>query len=396
LKHFEIFEHFKLGTAVLSLVMTTPISVLTVIERYYKDYLDSEILTDEELCELESLFAIIYSELGESDPPTKNQLLDIINKTRVEPVRVYPIKFEDCETKTYLDMLHSRELVGDQRTAEWKMQRHKFITASVSAACAGLMGPASRENQLLEKASMGQYSPFKGGYYTDIGNIYEPVTNSFYSYINNTRIHDFALIPNNRPGWEFLAASTDGVAERGTELTNIEIKTLPGRIPDGKVKKMYHHQMQHQMECLGLNHSDFIEVKYEQLSRLPDNDSRPIGIIAEMYSESDGHCYEYSPAGADCRELQRWQSLREPIIAGYNDRVFVCWIYWVQTHYSCIRVERDPTWIKTVGPALRQFYDEMINLRNDQKRVQQMIRDRESRANNKRNEGNILFNNCLL
>jgi len=298
-------------------------------------------------------------------------------------------------------MLHSRELVGDQRTAEWKIQRHKFITASVSAACAGIMGPASRENQLLEKASMGKYSPFKGGFYTDIGNIYEPVTNSYYCHINNTRIHDFALIPNNKPGWEFLAASTDGVAERGTELTNIEIKTLPGRVPDGKVKKMYYHQMQHQMECLGLNHSDFIEVKYEQLTQLPDPDpdtdrSRPMGIIAEMYSELDGYCYEYSPAGADLTELQRWQSLREPIIAAYTDRVFVCWIYWVQTHYSCIRVERDPTWITSIGPVLRQFYNEMIELRKDQRRVQQMIRERETRTNNRRNAGNILFNDCLI
>jgi hypothetical protein len=378
----------------------------TVIERYYKDYINNEIVTEGELSELEMLFGIIYNEIGNSVPPTKLQLLELINQLRLDkklsPVHVYPIRFRESvsETRTYLDMLHSRELVGDQRTAEWKMQRHKFITASVSAACAGIMGPASRENQLLEKASMGQYSPFNGGYYTDIGNIYEPVTNSYYSYINNTRIHDFALIPSNRPGWEFLAASTDGVAERGTELTNIEIKTLPGRVPDGKVKKMYYHQMQHQMECLGLNHSDFIEVKYQQLTKLldtdTDTDTRPMGIIAELYSASGGHCYEYSPAGSDLQELMRWQNLREPIMEGYTDRVFVCWIYWVQTHYSCIRVERDPTWIKTVGPALRQFYNDMIELRKDQRRVQQMIRDREVRSHNKRNTGNSLFNDCMI
>lgn len=375
-----------------------------MIERYYKDYINNEIVTEGELSELETLFGIINNEIGNSVSPTKLQLLELINQLRLDkklnPVRVYPISLGVSETRpeTYLDMLRKRELVGDQRTAEWKMQRHKFITASVSAACAGMMGPASREIQLLEKASMGQYCPFKGGYYTDIGNIYEPVTNSYYSYINSTRIHDFALIPNNRPGWEFLAASTDGVAERGTELTNIEIKTLPGRVPDGKVKKMYYHQMQHQMECLGLNHSDFIEVKYEQLTKLPDTDTdtdtRPMGIIAELYSVSHGYCYEYSPAGADLKELMRWQTLRESVIQGYTDRVFVCWIYYTQTHYSCIRVERDPTWIKTVGPALRQFYNDMIELRKDQRRVQQMIRDRELRSHNKHN--NSLFNDCML
>lgn len=372
-----------------------------VLERYYKDYIQSSILTESEFAELHSLFVIIFQDL-QTIGPTEKELMEMLQELRgtQEALQLLPIVFDknQSQSQSYIDMLHNRELQGDQRTAEWKNQRQNFITASVSAACAGLMGPASRENQLLEKASYGQYTSFKGGYYTDIGNIYEPVTNSYYSYINNTRIHDFALIPSDNAEWYFLAASTDGVAVRGTELTNIEIKTLPGRIPDGKIKKIYAHQMQHQMACLGLNHSDFVEVKYEEMHMLPDQDHvRPIGVIAELWSVSEGMCvYEYSPAGATLAELKQWQQIREPIIREYEDRLFIRWIYWLQTHYSCIRVNRDPNWLKDVGPALKKFYSDMIELRKDQKRVQQMIRDREMRVHNKRTANNELFHECFI
>jgi hypothetical protein len=378
-------------------------TIQEIILTYYRDYLESNVLTTTEVQELLELLGIIMTELQEA-VPTEAELLGMLKDLRAErnlPLTLLPICLgADLSLPTYIDMLHGRELQGDQRTAEWKMQRHKFITASVSAACAGLMGPASRDNQLLEKASMGSYSTFKGGYYTDIGNIFEPATNYHYSYINNTRIHDFALIPSEKEEWKFLAASTDGVAANGTELTNIEIKTLPGRVPDGKVKKVYYHQMQHQMECLNLSHSDFIEVKYEQMTALPDPDrlpERPIGVIAEVYHLGEGYYdYEHSSAGATLLELQQWQESRDKIIKNYHDRVFTRWIYWVQTHYSCIRVERDPNWLLDVGPALKEFQEEVVALRNNPKKVQQMIRERELRIHKKRTTGNALFGDCLI
>ncbi len=363
-----------------------------VITNYYKDYIDTHFLTLSEFEELTLLFQIIYKDkfLG------RDQLFNDLNELRMEigheSLRLIDLRFDNINHETYLDVLRSRELTGDQRTNEWKMQRHKYITASVSAACAGLMGPASREYQLLEKASYGKYSSFKGGYYTDIGNIFEPITNNHYSYINNTRIHDYSLIPNDKHPWTFLAASTDGVAQRSTELTNIEIKTLPGRIPNGKVKKEYYHQMQHQMECLGLSHSDFIEVKYEQVKELPINSTKPIGIIAELYHETDGYFYEYSPAGASYNDVKDWQQSRESVIIDYNDKIFIRWIYWVQTHYSCIRVEKDPKWIVTMGPLLQKFYDELQELWKNPKEVQRRINEKEQKTFNKKN----VFTECLI
>lgn len=377
-----------------------------IIKQYYNDYITSMELTEEEFNELHSLFKVIYKDLKGTDgtdgtdrieAPTRQQLMDTLSQLRGAPLRLLPITFENASTgsRTYLDMLHSRELQGDQRTAEWKQQRHNYITASVSAACAGLLGPAARENQLLEKASYGRYNPFKGGYYTDIGNIFEPVTNAHYSYIHNTRIHDFALIPSDKPDWHFLAASTDGIAVRGTELTNIEIKTLPGRVPDGKIKKIYAHQIQHQMECLGLEHTDFIEVKYETKPVLTPGKNEPIGVIMELWSLADNmYVYEYSPAGSTMEDLQQWMKLRESIIKEHQDLLFVRWIYWIQTVYSCIRVDRDPNWLRDVGPALRKFYEDVLALRADKARLNKMLRDREFQAHHKRTGG--LFQDCLL
>lgn len=371
-----------------------------VIRKYFNDYLTQSVITQSEIHELRSLFEIIWTELGLGHKaPTVKDLLHCLNRDLI----VIPLDLDldkDNVVSSYIDLLHQREFNGDQRTDLWKQTRYKYITASVSAACAGLMGTVARDNQLLEKASMGSFSSFAGGYYTDIGNIYEPVTNYEYCYKNNTRIHDFGLIPNNKAPYEFLAASTDGVAENGCTLTNIEIKTLPGRVPDGKVKKQYYHQMQHQMECLGLDHSDFVEAKYCEaidLNDLNTGSTLPIGIIAELWNTTDNeYVYEYSPAGIQYSELSTWLNQRDEIIREYNDRILTRWIYWTETHYSCIRVERDPKWIITMGPLLLKFYNQMVALRNNQKEVQRMIRERDIRTSAKRNGKNELFSDCML
>ena len=385
---------------------------LEVIQQYYNDYIHSPFITEQEFTELREMLQIIGFDFD------FDNLKTTLVKLRAEAgmgdeLELVPLTFDENPVKDtypdYISVLHSRELKGDQRTTEWKNLRHNFITASVSAACAGLMGAAAREAQLLEKASFGTYSSFHGNYYTDIGNIYEPVTNSYYSYINNTRIHDFALIPSADQEWYFLAASTDGVAARGTELTNIEIKTLPGRVPDGKIKKVYYHQMQHQMACLGLNHTDFIEVKYTEHPELPVTNvrtglgrlvsaipSKPpvIGIIAELWN-LDQECfkYEYSPVGSTREELIGWQTTRDGVIRQSDSVLLVRWIYWTQTHYQCIRVQRDPNWLRDVGPALKEFYREVLELRENPAKLQAMI---QAKAEAKARSYGPEFLECLI
>lgn len=262
---------------------------------------------------------------------------------------------------TVHELLRKRELLGEQKSTEWLSTRNNYITASVSAACAGIMGPVAREMQLLEKASNGKFRSFYGNYYTDKGNLFEPVTNQIYMRRNGTKIHAYGLIPCNRAEYGFLAASTDGVTD---ELCNIEIKTLASREIDGRVKKEYHHQMQHQMYCLGLDKTDFLEAKYAEYEDAAEVDkTKDHGTIVEYYN-----CKE--------RELRYvyLDGTLTPDGCGSNpDSIYIRTIYWNLTAYACVTVKRDPDWIVTVGPLLRQFWNEVNDLKQDPTALERRI-----------------------
>lgn len=377
----------------------TPTHLMTlltrIIDQYYRDYQQTEVITHSEFDELVELLGIIFDGLDEESPGRED--ITSVLKPRVIDLDL-SANPKDPAIHSKLESLRHRQLVGDQRSEQWLQERVKYITASICAACAGLMGQATRTNQLLEKASGGTYRTFFGGYYTDIGNIFEPITNMYYCHVNNTQIYDFGLIPNDTQPYDFLGASTDGVATsngQGRELVNIEIKTLPGRVPNGKVKKEYYHQMQQQMFCLGLEQSDFLEAKYKELDQLVVQNDKPIGIIIELWS-NDGFEYEYSPIGISLDKLKQWADTREQILKNSSSLLFLRWIYWTQTHYSCINVKRDPKWIVEIGPLLKQFYDEVQELKANPKKLAQMIRDREVKAHTKKSMGNPLFSDCMI
>ena len=242
--------------------------------------------------------------------------------------------------------LRSRELSGDQRSADWLSQRNNYITASTSAACAGLMGKVARKNMIKEK--IGQGKSFFGNVYTRKGNLFEPVTNMIYSKKTSKTIHMFNLIPATDPEWGFLGASTDGVTNT---LDNIEIKTLARR-EIGKVKREYHHQMQHQMFCLDLQQTHFIEAKYDEFDGVEGWHVAKAhvefhGAIVEL---ADGTCV-YSPI--DVPDAAEWAS----------DIPGVKTTYWILTDYQCVTVPRDPSWIQSTGPLLKAFWADVLHYR---------------------------------
>ena len=293
-----------------------------------------------------------------------------------------------------IDTLHKRELIGDQRSTDWLTRRNSYITASISAACAGLMGPSSRENYLLEKATEGKYKNFTGSVYTDKGNIFEPVTNSIYCIRNNTHIHAFGLIPSENQEYNFLAASTDGVT---SSLINIEIKTLASRVLDGKIKKEYFHQMQHQMFCLGLKQSHFIEAKYDEYTSAENLilavnriDIVTVGAIIEKYDIVEGFTYEYSPI-CNISEVVTWVDIRKSII--YSEKAFyVRTIFWHLTDYGQQTVKCDPTWITTIGPVLSKFWTDVQSLKRDHKKLNDLLTAKEINKMQKK----TMFKNCQL
>jgi hypothetical protein len=246
------------------------------------------------------------------------------------------------------------------------------------------MGQNSRKMQLLEKATMGKYRSFTGGFYTDMGNIFEDVTANYYSFLNNTTIHDFALIPCDKEEYSFLGASTDGVTE---DLTNIEIKTLAGRKLDDHIKKEYYHQMQHQMFCLGLEKTHFLEAKYQTLDTLHEAISAtgtlPCGIILEYYKEGR-FIYQYSDIA--CKNLKVWE---RDFTIPKQDSLYIRTIYWKMTGYQVKTVHRDPQWILDIGPALKQFWSDLQNLKNCPQQLQEII-------DSENHKKGIIPNVCLI
>lgn len=359
----------------------------SIVKRWYSEYTNASYVTKEELAELLELLHIINQRIGtigEIDG-------DAIGEGLAALVRPPPNTIESAR----LDSFRSRQLTGEQGSAQWLRERHMYITASISAACAGLMGPSARENQILEKASFGAYSPFKGGYYTQKGNLFEDVTAGYYSYINGKKIWPFGLIPHQDPKYGFLAASTDGVTD---DLINIEIKTLVGRQPDRTtVKKEYYHQMQQQMACLGLDQTDFIEVKYKELTALPKeneaNIAGRVGVILEWWIIPQGTFeYVYSPMGLSPADLVTWekQHLEQSGPSQVPAQgIYIRSIYWKMTDYLCRRIPRDPKWINTMGPKLKAFWDEVLKLRVNSQELSQRIQNKDVR-------GEPSFDTCML
>lgn len=318
--------------------------------------------------------------------------------------------------RSRIDEFTERQLSSDQRTDEWLQQRTNYITASVAATCAGLMGPVARTNQLLEKATNGKYRTFFGGYYTDTGNIFEEVTNDVYCYVRGRTIHEFGLIPSQIPGYEFLGASTDGVATSLSDpdlLLNIEIKTLVGRKLDAsKVKKEYYHQMQQQMACLDLPATDFIEVKYETCNSIDalakhSCTKHAVGVIIECWNEeTQSYTYLYSKphvnvnmftfedddATTPAADVANATSTSEKVLGTWvhetvikrildpsSTLTYVAVIPWYMEGFLCRRIERDPTWISTVGPLLKTFWSEVETLRTDADKLAAALKAEEER-----------------
>jgi len=289
--------------------------------------------------------------------------------------------------------------VGKQGTEDWLDDRHNFITASISAAASGNSGPVARETLLLDKATYGTYNPFYGGFHTDYGHLHEPIAKQIYSNRHGIEILDFGLIQH--PTISYLGASTDGVSR---ELINFEIKSLSSRSIDNKIKKIYYHQMQHQMYCLGLETSMFIEGRYQYYSdehvfyeEFPANVEK--GIIIEVYRIAETRLeYLYSPETGffDKECLAKWHSEQDKIIAQSDNILHVRDIYWSLLEFSCTKVPCDPEWGKIQHPLFAQFWEEVLSLRENPDEVQKIITDREKRVETKKTKRNKTFSNLLL
>ena len=349
-----------------------PDFVITICKKYYPNKEDINVKAKllAIICHMPELEILKIIEMTDIQEGTEIQLKAIKQDALQNRESILSLNEIDSLEIVSLESLRSRQLKGSQRSLGWLNERTNYITASVSAACAGSMGPAARESQILNKASNGSYQPFKGGYYTDMGNIFEDVTADHYSRLHLTKIHDFRLIPHNSIEYSFLGASTDGVTD---SLINIEIKTLAGRELDPHIKKEYGHQMQHQMECLNLKKTHFLEAKYETFLKLDDAfkfKAIAQGVILEFWRE-DSFYYVYSENNeSDIEILKAWEETESVKSEG----IYIRSIYWSMIGYQEKTVLYDPKWIINMGPHFKKFWEEVNYLRDNPLKLEERIR----------------------
>ena len=234
----------------------------------------------------------------------------------------------------------SRELKAEQRS-KWHEQRNSYITGSILASSCGIMGPKARIKLLLEKATYGDYKSFYGNNATRHGTLFECISMKIYEQITGGVVYQFNLIPHIYI--DFLAVSTDGVSIVNNQIRNLEIKSLISKVINGKVKKEYYHQTQLQMECLNIDVTDFIEVKYELCNKIT-----PEFLSAEFRGYIDDGAPVMTNEIIDSEKL------------------------WYVSRHNLQQIHRCPKWMIEWLPLMRSFWDEVISTRKSPKMLKDL------------------------
>ena len=252
----------------------------------------------------------------------------------------------------------------DQRTPEWYIFRHKFLTASSIWKAFG--SPGSRNQLIYDKCApldIDRYKNFSTESPMHWGHKYEPVSIMWYESKYQTNISDFGCIPH--PTLEYLAASPDGInthpdASRYGRM--LEVKNIVNRDINGIPKMEYWIQMQIQMEVCSLNECDFLEtrfIEYESKEEFladgtftASKDNKMKGVM--MYFIKEGQpFYEYSPLGTTSSDFAKWESR---IMGKHQGLTWMQNVYWRLEEISCILVLRNKIWFETAKPILTKFW----------------------------------------
>ena len=253
----------------------------------------------------------------------------------------------------------------DQRTDEWYIFRHKYLTAS--SIWKVFATPGSRNQLIYDKCKPLNTEKYKG-FCTDSpmhwGHKYEPLSILWYEYEYCTTISDFGCIPHKNI--DFIAASPDGINtcnKSGRYGRMLEVKNIVNRIISGIPKMEYWIQMQLQMEVCELNECDFLETRFKEYESREDfyNDgdtfqktknNKNKGIM--LYFIKDGQpLYEYAPFMCSLEEFSKWEA------AKMKEHANLTWmqnIYWFLDEISCILVLRNKTWFSGALIKLNDFW----------------------------------------
>ena len=277
-----------------------------------------------------------------------------------------------------------QQCIAITNTSKWDIARQWYITASLSGQCAGLMGKISRLNCLIEKVTYGSLSTCPETYWTDFGHRFEPVVKNIYTGRTGNHVHDVGLVCHDKIG--YLAASTDGIClDQNGQIINIEIKSVTRNIT-GKIKKQYQFQVQHQMECLDLDKTHFIEARFSE-------SDEPFEDVSE--SDTIGQMHEFYNT-QECRTEYHYNECKEE---SSNGLIYLRTIHWKLLDYNCQVIERDPSWLSKVIKGHYQFWKDVCYYRSNDsgpEEFDKLLFDKDQALAEKRKKRSNNMTVCML
>lgn len=352
--------------------------------------------------------------------PLDYYIKERINKTILETLGIYYILFSpkrsygntfirkkpNISKKTKKLAYLSNIPQPDQRTDEWYIFRHKYLTASSIWKAFSTKGSV---NQLIyNKCKPLNTSKFKG-FHTDSpmhwGHKYEPVSIMWYEYIYETIVSDFGCIPHRNI--EYIAASPDGINTSNKSDCYgrmLEVKNIVNRDITGIPKMEYWIQMQVQMEVCELNECDFLETRFKEYETEDDfyndgntfqktKDNNYKGII--LYFVKDGEAlYEYAPFMCSEKEFKIWESQK---MLEHKNITWIQNIYWRLVEISCVLVLRNKAWFSGALPILNNLWETIKKEKvNGYEHRAPKKKDNNIMANATNPNNEHVKNNCLI
>jgi hypothetical protein len=175
------------------------------------------------------------------------------------------------------------------------------------------------------------------------GTRFEPVAKQIYEQRTNCTITDVSCVQH--PLYSFLGASPDGliIPNDGTDLKRygrlVEFKCPMSRKPSDDIPPGYVHQMQMQMECTGIDECEYVEFRFKQVNYTEW--ARTTGTKGYFAVYDDGRVIYDKPSHTDDCQM----------------------IYWILGSIKEDFVSKDPNWLPTVLPRLREVWDEVVRHR---------------------------------
>ncbi|AET72977.1 hypothetical protein PGAG_00088 [Phaeocystis globosa virus 12T] len=302
----------------------------------------------------------------------------------------------DAKIKKLTDVIQP-----EQRTDEWYIFRNSTLTASNIWKVFGT--EASQSQLILEKCEPMNINKFKVTNTNSPmhwGQKFEPVSNMYYEYINNTTVTEFGCIPH--PEFSYIAASPDGiVCDRNSPLYGrmIEIKNVVSRVITGISKKEYWVQMQLQMEVCDLNECDFLETKFLEYDTQEDyendNEIEYKGVMLQ-YLKDEAPYYVYAPfmlTDLNSAEYKKWYEEQE--IAN-KDMELIKTIYWKLVKISCVLVLRNKIWFKKIQPMVEVFWNKLVDERETGKYKLRLKNKRKYEIEDEKSRSDFPTPGCLV